>query len=384
VRARARSSVLALALLAAWAAPAAGAAPALVIEEPGPGRYVSGLVTLRARTEPEGLPVRHLTFAADGRPVCTREAAPWECPWDAGTDVASHSIRAVAVLSDGSRLVDSVRTKAAAFAPFVDVDVVQVAATVSDEAGRLVKGLRQADFRVFEDGRPREVTHFIGSDAERELVVAVDMSGSMGPSMATCREAVKRFLATVRPVDRVTLLAFNENVFTVARREATPEARVRAVDRLRAWGSTSFYDAVLRGLGLLDEHRGRRALVLFSDGEDMVSHATASDVERRIEVSATPVYVVAQGKGMREPALKRVLDRVAGVSGGRAFYTDRIEQLGGVFSEIGEDLASQYLLAYEPAESVKDGGWRAIRVEVAGQKRTVRARQGYRAVARGR
>jgi len=295
--------------------------------------------------------------------------------------VAAHGIRAVAELTDGSRLVDSVRTAAAGFAPFVDVGVVQVAATVSDREGRLVKGLRQEDFRIFEDGRPQPVTHFIGSDAERELVVAVDMSGSMQPAMATCREAVKRFLASLRPIDRVTVLAFNDGIFTVARREVTPEARLRAVDRLRAWGSTSFYDAVLRGLDLLEKHRGRRALVLFTDGEDMVSHATVDDVKRRIEVSATPVYVVAQGKGMREPTLKQVLDRVAGVSGGRAFYTDSIEQLDGVFSEIGEDLASQYLLAYSPEESVKDGGWRTIRVEVAGTKHAVRARQGYRAVA---
>ena len=358
--------------------------PALTIEEPAPGRYVSGLVTLRARLEPEGLRVLRLTFSADGHPVCAREAKPWECTWDAGQDVLAHSIRAVALLADGSRLVDSVRTEAAGFAPFVDVDVVQVAATVSDGDGRLVRGLRREDFRVFEDERSQEVTHFIGSDAERELVVAVDMSGSMGVAMPSCREAVKRFLASLRSIDRVTLLAFNDSVFTVARREASPEARLRAVDRLRAWGSTSFYDAVLRGLDLLERNRGRRALVLFSDGEDMVSHATAGDVQRRIEVSATPVYVVAQGKGMREPRLRQVLDRVAGVSGGRAFYTERIDELDGVFSEIGEDLASQYLLAYAPEDRVKDGGWRTIRVEVAGKQRAVRARQGYRAVARGR
>jgi VWFA-related protein len=116
----------------------------------------------------------------------------------------------------------------------------------------------------------------------------------------------------------------------------------------------------------------------------MVSHATAEDVQRRIEVSAAPVYLVAQGKGMREPRLKQVLDRVAGVSGGRAFYTDRIDELDGVFSEIGEDLASQYLLAYAPELSPRDGSWRTIRVEVAGKKHAVRARQGYRAVVPGR
>jgi len=380
-------TLLALASLAVAAPVAAArtAEPALLIEEPAPGQYVSGHVKLRARVTPDGLSVLRLTFAADGQPVCAREAPPWECAWDAGTDVIAHGIRAVAVLTDGSRLVDSVRTEAAAFAPFVDVPVVQVAATVTDEEGGLVKGLGREAFRVFEDDHEQEVTHFIGADSERELVVAVDMSSSMGPSMATCREAVRRFLGSLRPVDRVTLLAFNDAIFTVARRETTPEARQRAVGRLRSWGSTAFYDAVLRGLDLLDRHRGRRALVLFTDGEDMVSHATAEDVQRRIEVSASPVYVVAQGKGMREAGLKRVLDRVAGVSGGRAFYTDRVEELDGVFTEIGEDLASQYLLAYAPADAAPDGSWRTIRVEVAGKrKHTVRARQGYRAVARGR
>jgi hypothetical protein len=378
LRGQGRALVALLSLALVGAAPGPG--PSLTIEEPAPGSYVSGLVRLRARIEPEGLPVLRLLFAADGHPVCAREAPPWECAWDAGTDVAAHNVRAVAVLTDGTRLVDSVRTEAAGFAPVVDVDVVQVAATVSDERGRLVRGSREA-FRVIEDGG-RGVTTY---RRRRQRDGGCRHERSMLSAMALCREAVNRFLATVRPVDHVTLLAFNDSVFTVSRREATPEARLRAVDRLRAWGSTAFYDAVLRGLDLLEKHRGRRALVLFTDGEDMGSHVTVDDIQRRIEVSATPVYVVAQGRGMREAGLKGVLDRVAGVSGGRAFYTDRVEELEGVFSEIGEDIASQYLLAYAPAEVVvRDGGWRTIRVEVAGTKHAVRARQGYRATARGR
>ena len=360
--------------------------PRLTIVEPTPGRYVSGPQVLRAKLDPEGLHVVRLMFTADGHPVCARQAPPWECEWDAGDAVVSHSVRAVAVLGDGSRLVDSVRTEAAGFAPAMAVDVVQVAATVTDGNGRLVKGLGRSDFRIFEDERPQPVTHFIGADAERELVVAVDMSGSMTAAMPTCREAVKRFLATVRPVDHATLLAFNDSVFTVARRDATPEARLRGVDRLRAWGSTAFHDALLRGLDMLESHRGRRALILFTDGEDMVSHATAKDVQARVEVSATPIYVIAQGKGMREQRLKQVLDRVAGVSGGRSFYTEKIEELDGVFAEIGEDIASQYLLAYTPGEGASDGSWRTIRVSVEGRPKgyAVRARQGYRALARGR
>ena len=188
---------LALASLAAMAAASQSErAPALAIVDPAVGRYISGLQTLRVRFDPEGLAIVRLTFAADGDPVCTRQAPPWECEWDAGQDVVAHNIRAVAVLADGSRLVDSVRTEAAGFAPTVTVDVVQVPATVTDGGGRLVKGLAPKDFRIYENELRQEISHFIGADAARELVVAVDMSGSMGPAMTTCREAVKRFFAT--------------------------------------------------------------------------------------------------------------------------------------------------------------------------------------------
>lgn len=383
-----RARAIAVLVAVAWARASAASEPLsrLTIVSPPPGSYLSGMQVLRASLAPEGPGVVRLQFVADGHPVCTRQAPPWECEWDAGDDVASHTIRVVAVLADGSRLVDSVRTEAAGFAPAVAVDVVQVAASVTDGGGRPVKGLERADFRIFEDETPQHITHFIGAEAERELVVAVDMSGSMVDAMPACREAVKRFLGTLRPVDNATLLAFNESVFTVARRGSSAEARLRAVDRLRAWGSTAFHDAVLRGLELVEAHRGRRALILFTDGEDMVSHATAADVQARVEVSAAPVYVIAQGRGMREQRLKQVLDRIAGVSGGRSFYTDRIEQLDGVFAEIGEDIANQYLLAYAPERTADDGSWRTIRVEVAGRTgaHAVRARQGYRALARGR
>ncbi len=261
--------------------------------------------------------------------------------------------------------------------------MVQVAATVTDKGGRFVKGLGRDVFRIFEDGVRQPVTHFIGEGTARELVVAVDMSGSMEDAMPACRAAVKQFLAGLRPDDQLTLLAFNDNVFTLAARETDPAARQRAVDRLAPWGGTALHDVVLRSLDLLDRQRGRRALVLFTDGEDRSSHATVEDVERRVEMSAAPIYVIAQGKGMRERELKRGLDRLADVSGGRAFFTDSVQELPGVFTAILEDLANQYLLAYDPANPVRDGSWRTIKVEVAGgAAHKVRARQGYRATAR--
>jgi Ca-activated chloride channel family protein len=365
--------------------PGDAAGPQLTISEPAQGAFVSGLLTLRASVEPGREQVRRLSFMADGQTVCSLERPPFECPWDAGPGVTSHVFRAVAVLRDGRRLVANVRTVGARLAPAVEVTVVQVAASVTDGSGRFVRGLGRESFRILEDGVPQELSHFVGEGTARELVVAVDMSGSMGPAMDACRRAVKAFLGRLKPDDRLTLLAFNDGIFTVASRETDPAARERAVDRLAPWGGTALFDVVLRGLDLLERQRGRRALVLFTDGEDRDSHATAQDVERRVEVSAAPIYVIAQGKGTREKELKRVMDRLADVSGGRAFYTDRIDELAGVFAEITEDLDSQYLLAYDPTNSARDGSWRTIKVEIKdGAGRRVRARQGYRAAPAGR
>ncbi len=375
---------LALALGAAPETASAPSEPRLTIVEPAHGAFVSGLLTLRARVEPDPGQVRRLTFMADGQTVCSLERPPFDCPWDAGLGVTPHVFRAVAVLRDGRRLVGNARTLGARLSPSLEVAVVQVAATVTDGRGRFVRGLGRESFRIFEDGVPQELSHFVGQGTARELVVAVDMSGSMGPAMDTCRRAVKVFLGGLRNDDRLTLLAFNDSIFTVASRETNPAARERAVDRLAPWGGTALFDVALRGLDLLERQRGRRALVLFTDGEDRDSHATVQDVERRVEVSAAPIYVIAQGKGTREEGLKRVIGRLADVSGGRAFYTDRIEELGGVFAEITEDLDSQYLLAYDPSNSARDGSWRTIRVEVAGAGNRVRARQGYRAAPAGR
>jgi Ca-activated chloride channel family protein len=274
-----------------------------------------------------------------------------------------------------------VRTQAALFAHPVEVDLVQVAATVTDKGGRVVRGLDKGSFRVFEDSVLQPVTHFLGEGTAQELVVAVDVSGSMAEAMPACRQAVRGFLSSLTREDRVTLLAFNDTVFTLAKREADGAARLRAVDRLAPWGGTALYDTLLRALDILDRQSGRRALVLFSDGEDQSSHSTVEDVERRVEVSNTPIHIIAQGKGTREAQLKRVLDRLADVSGGRAFYTDGVDELPAVFAEITEVLQSQYLLAYDPTNPKRDGSWRSIRVEVAGKPHRVRARQGYRATS---
>ena len=362
----------------------AGQAPdvTLVFLSPEDGGYASGPTPIRLRIDPDGTAVRGVSLFADGRLVCTLEQPPFECQWDAGSNVVEHTIRAVATLGDGRRVSRSIRTKGVEYTEKVDVDVVQVTATVTDDSGRFVRGLARQDFRLFEDGKQQVLTTFFSENVPLELIVAVDVSGSMTDAMPKVRESVKRFLTAIRPTDRVTVLAFNDNVFTIARPTVDLAARLRAIDRLAPWGGTSLYDVVIQAIDLLGRQTGRRSLVVFTDGEDRDSRAPIGVAERRLESSDAVLYPIGQGRAPRLASLKAILERLARKSGGRAFFGDSVDQLDAVFAEILEELSNQYLLGYVPHDLARDGRWRTLRVEVPGKDVRVRARQGYRAVAK--
>ena len=351
----------------------------LAIVSPDADAYVSGMTTLKATIQP-GDAVSVVTFYVDGRQICTLSTPPWECEYDAGAAIAEHQVRVVSTLKAGGRLVQTVRTKSVGYAERVDVDVVQVTVTVSDGHGKFIPGVPQSAFHVSEDARPQKISHFASENVPLELIVAIDMSGSMTPAMAKLKSAVKEFLGAVPARDQVTLLGFNDSMFTLTRKQTDPAERVKAVDRLAPWGSTALYDIILRGIEMLGRQTGRKSLVIFTDGEDQGSHATIGEVERRLQSSDVTLYMIGQGRGVTLDALKRVMERLSGPTGGRAFFTDSIDELHDAFTELLDELSNQYLLGYQSTNTKKDDTWRRIRVDVDGQHDT-RSRQGYRAVA---
>jgi len=198
------------------------------------------------------------------------------------------------------------------------------------------------------------------------------------PAISQLKRAVSDFLGAVPPRHGVTVLGFNDRVFTLAGRTANPAERIKAVDALSAWGSTVLHDVILQGADLLDAQAGRKALIVFTDGDDSNSYATLAEVEQRLQTSDLTLYMIGQGQGLTRLPLKSVMERLARQTGGRAFFTERVEDLHGVFRELLDELSQQYALGYQPTNSARDDTWRQIRVDVEGQKH-VRARQGYRA-----
>lgn len=364
------------------AAPSArppGAVPRIRIESPDPTQFVSGPTPLRADVQPtDG--VTGVTFYVDGRQVCELGAAPFACEWDAGRDVEAHQVRVVASLVGGERVVRTIRTRGLAYADKVEVDAVQVTVTVTDGKGKFVPGIPQGSFRIFEDGQPQTIGYFASEDVPLELVVAVDISGSMTAAMPRLKRSVRNFLQQVPRGNQVTLLGFNDSVFTLTRRSVDPDDRVRAVDRLAPWGATALYDVIVRGIEMLGRQTGRRALVVFSDGEDQGSHVTLEDVERRLQASDVTLYMIGQGRGVTHDYLRKVMQRLTVPTGGRVFTTDNIDALQDAFEDLLEELSNQYLIGYQPTYATRDDAWHEIKVEIDGRSLNVRARQGYRAV----
>jgi Ca-activated chloride channel family protein len=370
--------LLACAMSVALLAQEPPAPPRVQIQSPTTTAFVSGPTELKATVEPS-TSVASLTFFVDGRQICELATEPFACEWDAGHEVVAHQVRAVVALEGGGRIVRTLRTRGLRYADKVEVDAVQVTVTVTDDHGKFVAGLPQLAFHVSEDGKPQKLGYFASEDVPLELIVAVDISGSMTPVMPRLKRAVKNFLAAVPSANQVTLLGFNDTVFTLTRKATDPVERIRSVDRLAPWGATALYDVIVRGIEMLGRQTGRRALVVFTDGEDQGSHVTLDDVERRLQSSDVSLYMIGQGRGVTHDYLRRVMQRLTVPTGGRAFTTDSIEALQGAFEELLEELSHQYLLGYQPTNETRDDSWREIKVDIDGHH-NVRARQGYRAV----
>ena len=360
---------------------AAQAAPArLRIVSPIEGGYLAGTVRLVAEVEPSSAvrDVAKVTFYADGTQVCETAAPPFDCEWDAGERIRAHQIRAVADMRDGSRLVQTVATKAIEYVEAVDVDLVQVTAVVTDDQGTFVTGLTQKDFVVSEDGRRQTITNFADGSTPVELVAAIDVSSSVQAALPGMKKSAARFLAGLESRDRVTVLGFNDNIFTLARRSTDATARDRAIGRLAAWGGTALYDAIVKGVEVLGAQGGRRSMVLFTDGDDQSSHVAVNEALAQVEASDAVVYAVGQGRAVREKDLQKLIQQITKTSGGRSFFADGANGLDEAFAAILDDLRHQYTLAYPAPHDKRDGAWHKLSVEVPGKKYRVRARQGYR------
>ena len=255
------------------------------------------------------------------------------------------------------------------------VNVVEVYATVTDQAGEPIAGLTRDAFEVRENGEPQQVTTFAAGEFPLAAAVALDRSFSMtGERLAVAKSAARVFLGELRGEDESMLLGVGSEVEVIAPRSTDRRGQYEALNRLDAFGTTSLHDAIIAAIAAMSDAKGRRALVLLSDGDDRFSKATAADVLAAARQSDVLIYPVALGR-----ARPTLFAELAALTGGRSVHVREPKHLADALRGIARELRHQYLLGYSPAKPIVPGReeWRSITVTVNRPEARVRARDGY-------
>jgi Ca-activated chloride channel family protein len=254
------------------------------------------------------------------------------------------------------------------------VNLVEVYAAVVDQNGTPVTGLSRADFTVLEDGQAQSLSAFAEGDFPLSVAVGLDRSFSMARVLPTELSAARTFLGDLRPRDQSTLIAIGSEIDTLAPLSGDRQAQLRVLDTVKPWGTTGLHDAILSAIDAIQSAKGRRALVLFSDGTDRYSTASATDALDRARKSDVMIYPIAIGT-----ARAQLFPQLAALTGGRSFQTRDPGQLNTIAHQIATELHHQYLLGYTPARPIAAGAneWRSIAVRVNRANVIVRARDGY-------
>lgn len=255
------------------------------------------------------------------------------------------------------------------------VNVVEVYASVTGAKGEPVRNLTREDFEVREDGVPQTISTFTAGDVPLSVAVAVDRSFSMaGPKLTAALAGARVFLDALRAGDEAMVVAVGSQVEVAAPLSTDRRAQLDAVNRLDAFGTTGLHDAVIASIAAVQPARGRRALVLLSDGDDKYSEATAAAALEAARRSDVMVYPVALGRN--RPAL---FAELATLTGGRSYHTRDGKGLPETLRDIARELREQYLLGYTPSRPIVAGAgeWRSISVTVNRPGVQVRARDGY-------
>lgn len=252
----------------------------------------------------------------------------------------------------------------------VNVRLVNVFATVVDENGAPVAGLKKEDFQVLEDGEPQTVAVFDReSGLPLSIVLAVDTSLSTRKDLKLELESARRFVhSMLRPVDALSLYEFKETVRELAPFTSDLARIDRGIDRLQPSFGTALYDAIYLGSQALENRRGRKVMVVITDGGDTTSKVKYAEAVREAQQSEAIVYsiivVPIEASAGRNTGGEHALIQISADTGGKYYYASDISRLDRAFRQISDELRTQYLLAYYPTRRLSDSDFRRIEVKV--------------------
>jgi Ca-activated chloride channel family protein len=346
------------------------------LREPQRGRRYSGTLLARAETEaPEGETVERVEIYLNETRVATLYQPPWVQPVALPPGQPVAYVRAVAWLADGSSTEDLAFINAPANLEQMNVDAVELYASVLDRDGHPVAGLAAEDFTVLEDGKKQEIARFERvTDLPIHAAVALDVSASMAGSLERAREAALRFLKrTVRPQDRAAVIPFNDHPTLAVKFTHDLDTLAGGLAGLKAERGTVLYDTLAFALYYFNGVKGQRAILLLSDGKDEGSRFTWEETLEFARRAGVAIYPI----GLGDQVEKRKLARLAEETGGRAFFLDDAARLDEIYDRIEEELRSQYLLVYQSGHAVGDTAFRTVDLQIAKKGLEAKTIRGY-------
>jgi Ca-activated chloride channel family protein len=269
----------------------------------------------------------------------------------------------------------------------VDVKLVNVYVTVTNAQGGPIAGLKKENFTVREDGHEQTISVFDKESAvPLSIALAIDTSLSTRHDLPLEQASAKRFArAILRPVDALSVFGFSETVLQSTSYISDLKRIDDGIDHIRLGAATALFDAVYLASRSLDRRQGRKVMVLITDGGDTVSRVDYKEAVRAAEEAECTVYsiivVPIESSAGRETGGEHALIQLADDTGGKYYYATSMSQLDDAFHQISDELRTQYLLAYYPAQRTSNSQFRRIEVNVSGPADAasyrVRHRAGY-------
>lgn len=265
----------------------------------------------------------------------------------------------------------------------IDTSLVVLNATVTDAQGKPVRGLKGNQFTISEDGKPQEVSLFEAESTPFAAAILIDTSGSMESRVSLARSAASVFLDGLRAEDVAAVYNFDSKISLVQDFSASRDIADSAYS-LKANGQTVLNDAIVKAAqDLAQRPEKRRAIIVLSDGGDTTSKYSGDKALKAALAAGATIYAVDMSspddKWLERRQGQGALKGFAEKSGGKFIATPGGAALREAFKNILDELGIQYTLGYQPANTAKDGKWRAIEVKVANPNAQVRTRKGYQA-----
>ena len=384
------ASTTALLLLGAALVMAAPAPLSVRFLSPGADAVFGEITIAVALAGAEAKNVERVEIKLDGRVVRTLTAAPFSTKLNVGDNNVEHVFEATARTSTGATATARVQTPRLQIDEEYNLDLQQLFVTVARDGNRVL-GLDRGDFRVEEDGHRQEIVTFERGDVPLTAVLLIDSSQSMtGGRLEAAVRGARAFVAGMKDLDEASMMLFSDRLLRSTPFSDRAETVGNALQGIEAAGGTAVNDHLYLALKLLDGRLGRRVIILFSDGADVLSALSMEQVLWKARRSPAQIYWIRleDERGPRTSFTSTWrnnlqnhieftnLEAAIKETGGRIQTLNSVNEIESAFGGVLRELREQYVIGYYSSQDKDDGGWRKVNVDVRGSY-AVRAREGY-------